>query len=110
MHPKLTRRQMLRLTGQAVAFGALAGSGCVSRKKPSPAPRGTVIGETTGAAAGIKMLADGGNAFDAIVTAALVAAVANPAKCGIGGYGGHATLALAGSKKIISVDFNSTAP
>ena len=111
MTTKLSRREMLRLTGQAVALGALVSTGCVSAKKTSPKyPHGVVVGEAAGAAAGIKILADGGNAFDAIVTAALVAAVANPGKCGIGGYGGHATLALAGGKKIISIDFNSTAP
>lgn len=102
---------MLRLTGQAIALGALAGSGCVRIKKQSLTnPHGAIIGEAHGAAAGMKVLADGGNAIDAVVAAALVSCIASPAKCGIGGYGGHATIALAGGKKIVSIDFNTTAP
>lgn len=103
---------MLRLTSQAAALAALSGSGCfTSSKKPTRQnPNGVVIGEANGAAAGREVLADGGNAFDAVVTAALVSCIATPSRCGIGGYGGHATLALAGGKKIVSIDFNSTAP
>ena len=103
---------MLRLTAQAAAFGALTGTGCftASKKSARQNPNGVVIGEANGAAVGMKVLADGGNAFDAVVAAALVSCIATPARCGIGGYGGHATLALAGGKKIVSIDFNSTAP
>jgi gamma-glutamyltranspeptidase/glutathione hydrolase len=63
-----------------------------------------------GAAHGEQVLADGGNAVDAIVTAALVSAVVSVHNCGIGGYGGHMTLALDGGKQVISIDFNTTAP
>lgn len=103
---------MLRLTGQAVALGALAGSGCLAaEKKAAPKnPHGAIVGEINGVVAGMKVLEEGGNAFDAVVAAALASAVGSPAKCGIGGYGGHATLALVGGKKVVSIDFNSTAP
>ena len=112
MNRHTSRREMLRLAGQTVALAALSSGGCLATTKKSPLanPHGVIIGEPNGAAAGMKVLADGGNAIDAIVTAALVSCMATPARCGIGGYGGHATLALAGGKKIVSIDFNTTAP
>lgn len=112
MKKTLSRRQMLRLSGQVAACTVLGGSGCrtAARKPALHNPNGVILGEEHGAAAGRKVLADGGNAFDAAVTAALVSCVATPARCGIGGYGGHATLALAGGRKVVAIDFNSTAP
>jgi gamma-glutamyltranspeptidase/glutathione hydrolase len=112
MSTHFSRRDMLCLTAQAAALGALAGAGCLTTAKKSTRqnPNGIIIGEANGAAAGMKVLADGGNAFDAVVAAALVSCIVTPARCGIGGYGGHATLALAGGKKVVSIDFNSTAP
>jgi gamma-glutamyltranspeptidase/glutathione hydrolase len=56
------------------------------------------------------MLRSGGNVADAIVTAALTAAVAAPHQTGLGGYGGHAVLALEGGRRVVAVDFNSMAP
>jgi gamma-glutamyltranspeptidase / glutathione hydrolase len=44
------------------------------------------------------------------VAAALTAAVVVPHQTGIGGYGGHATLAVDGGRKVKSIDFNSMAP
>ncbi|MCP5116284.1 MAG: gamma-glutamyltransferase, partial [bacterium] len=38
------------------------------------------------------------------------AGVVAPQSCGIGGYGGHMTLAFAETGKVTSIDFNSTAP
>jgi gamma-glutamyltranspeptidase/glutathione hydrolase len=52
----------------------------------------------------------GGNAVDAAVTAALVASVVAVPGCGIGGYGGHLVIALPRGGKVVSIDFNSTAP
>src|SRR5262245_29829453 len=71
---------------------------------------GAVRGEPTAEKAGHKILAAGGNAVDAIVAAALTAAIVVPHQTGIGGYGGHATLAVDGGRKITSIDFNSMAP
>ncbi len=107
-----SRREMLRLTGQALAVGAL-GANCgfaATEDSPPTSPHGAIIGEVNGAAAGMKVLADGGNAVDAVVTAALVSCVAAPWQCGIGGYGGHLTLALAGGRRVVSMDFNSASP
>jgi gamma-glutamyltranspeptidase/glutathione hydrolase len=71
--------------------------------------RGLVIGFTEAAEAGNAVLADGGNAVDAIVAAALVAGVVAVSRCGIGGYGGHMTIGLPNGKAT-SIDFNSEAP
>src|SRR5262249_807253 len=55
--------------------------------------KGLVIGQAESAAAGNAMLAGGGNAVDAVVTAALVAGAVALPSAGIGGYGGHLVLA-----------------
>ena len=55
------------------------------------------------------MLAGGGNAVDAAVAAALVAAVVSVSNCGIGGYGGHFVIAKPDGS-VSAIDFNSAAP
>ena len=78
---------------------------------PSLAGRfGAIEDEPVGAAAGRRVLEQGGNAIDAMAAAALVTCIASPTQCGIGGYGGHMTIGMAGGKKIASIDFNSAAP
>lgn len=67
-------------------------------------------GEPTAEQAGLAMLQRGGNVADAIVTAAFTAAVAAPHQTGLGGYGGHAVLALDKGRRLVAVDFNSMAP
>src|SRR5207247_10898981 len=69
-----------------------------------------MAGFATAVSVGEKILASGGNAVDAIVAAALTAAVASPQNCGIGGYGGHMVVALSRRKKVMTIDFNGTAP
>ena len=101
---------MLSLTGQAVALAAL-GTGCTtSSNGKKPGTYGRVTGDLVGDLVGEHILAEGGNAIDAVVAAAMVACVTSPHRSGIGGYGGTLTLALAGGKKITSIDFNSVAP
>jgi gamma-glutamyltranspeptidase/glutathione hydrolase len=68
-----------------------------------------VTGQAEGAAAAREILAGGGNAVDAAVTAALVAGVVAVPSCGIGGYGGHMVIARPDGK-VAAIDFNSTAP
>jgi gamma-glutamyltranspeptidase/glutathione hydrolase len=72
-------------------------------------PAGRVIGQREGAAAGEAVLASGGNAVDAAVTAALVASVVSLSNCGIGGYGGHLIIARPDGR-LAAIDFNSAAP
>jgi gamma-glutamyltranspeptidase/glutathione hydrolase len=101
--PGMTRREFpgaLLATGAMVSRLAGAQSGEVM---------GVIRGEPTAEKVGQQVFAAGGNAFDAIVAAAFTAAIVAPHQTGLGGYGGHATLALAGGK-LTCVDFNSIAP
>jgi gamma-glutamyltranspeptidase/glutathione hydrolase len=111
MAKKYSRRKMLARTFQAAACGLML-PGCLPARKmrrPSLAG-GEVIGEEFGAQAGERVLREGGNVVDAIVAAALVSCVAAPSRCGVGGYGGALTLALAGKKGVKCIDFNTMAP
>ena len=102
---------MIRRTAQAIVLGTIGLPGCSRLKKTERAAAiGAVTGEEAGAAVGEAVLAKGGNAIDAAVAAALVSCIAVPSRCGIGGYGGHMTIAFAGEKKVTSIDFNSAAP
>jgi gamma-glutamyltranspeptidase/glutathione hydrolase len=104
-----TRREMLKLTGGLVAVNAVTTRPPLAEAQET-VTRGLVSGGPRAAAVGQQVLNEGGNAIDAAVAAALAAAVGAPAACGIGGYGGHMVIALAGGKKITAIDFNSTAP
>lgn len=103
---------MLRLTaGSAIASALAAPSICrAAAERSFSSTRGAIIGETAGEEAGARILAEGGNAIDAAVAAALVSCVAVPSRCGVGGYGGHMTIAVDGGRKVTSIDFNSAAP
>jgi gamma-glutamyltranspeptidase / glutathione hydrolase len=100
----MNRRALLQLSGAAAA--SLIPGARVS----AAAPSGKVVGHATAAQAGEEVLRTGGNAADAVVTAALVAAVVALGHCGIGGYGGHAVVALPGGKKVTAFDFDGFAP
>lgn len=102
---------MLGLTGKAVVLSTVAPSFSYAvEKKWWRGQAGAIAGNVVGNTVGEKVLAKGGNAVDAAVAAALAACVSSPGNCGIGGYGGAATIAVDGGRKIVSVDFNSTAP
>ena len=105
----LSRRHALRLIS-ATALGSAAFPFILRGAPVSANLSGHVIGEPTADKVGRQVLASGGNAIDAIVAAALVAAVAAPNQTGIGGYGMSATIAPAGGGPIVSIDGNSTAP
>ncbi|MEX0677039.1 MAG: gamma-glutamyltransferase [Pirellulales bacterium] len=74
-----------------------------------PGSAGLVIGQPQGAETGTRVLADGGNAVDAAVAAALVSGVVAVPMCGIGGYGGHLVVGWPDGRAA-SIDFNSAAP
>ena len=104
----LTRRSFVRLTGATA--GALLLPEFSLAGDDSQSPKGLIKGEPTAEKVGERVLAEGGNAFDAIVAAALTATIAAPYQTGIGGYGGSAMLATSGGKRITAIDFNSMAP
>ena len=81
----LTRRSFVRVAG-ATAGALLVPVFSLARDK-SPPPKGLIKGEPTADKVGERVLAEGGNAFDAIVAAALTATIAAPYQTGIGGYG-----------------------
>jgi gamma-glutamyltranspeptidase / glutathione hydrolase len=93
----------------------LGGASKDARHPPSPAMtatsgRGVVAaGHAHEVAAGLAMLEDGGNAIDAVVAAAFAGYVAEPAMCGIGGYG-RMSAYVAERRELISVDHYLRAP
>jgi gamma-glutamyltranspeptidase/glutathione hydrolase len=100
------RRSFLAITGGALATAAA--NQAIGAKQVSSG-HGLVVGHPEANEAGMKVLAEGGNAVDAIVAAALVAGVVAVSRCGIGGYGGHMAIGLPNGK-VTSIDFNSEAP
>src|SRR6476469_568414 len=103
---RLDRRTFLTTSGCALA--GLAAHRSFGASPPSK-NHGLIVGPPEGAEAGMAVLAEGGNAVDAVVTGALVAGVVAVSRCGIGGYGGHMTIGLP-SGKLTSIDFNYEAP
>jgi gamma-glutamyltranspeptidase / glutathione hydrolase len=102
MHNTFSRRTLLQMIG-------LAGPRCLWADEPAPRRTGLVTGHVEGARAGEDVLASGGNAVDAAVTAALVAGVVAIGGCGPGGYGGHMMIATGDGRRITAIDFNSAA-
>lgn len=103
MTKSASRRKFLKSTALGLAFGPSLHGGT------APA-LGGVIGEPQAAGAGNRVLAEGGNVVDAIVTAAATAAITSPQMCGFGGYGGQLILALQGGARVTSIEFNTVAP
>jgi gamma-glutamyltranspeptidase/glutathione hydrolase len=103
---KVTRREFSRQLASATA-GLAAASAMAAEEGGAP---GVIRGEPTAEKVGQQILAAGGNAIDCIVAAAVTAAIVAPHQTGLGGYGGHMTLAVEGGKRVTSIDFNSMAP
>ncbi len=100
---------MLRSTSLMLSALALRPSGW-STEAGTKSSGGAIAGEPTAARIGQDILDSGGSAIDAILSAALAAAVVSPHNCGIGGYGGHMVITLAESRKTVAIDFNTAAP
>lgn len=71
---------------------------------------GYVVGEPVVEGIGAKILADGGNAADALIATALAGAITQPHQTGIGGYGSHGVFAMDGGQRIAALDANTVAP
>jgi gamma-glutamyltranspeptidase/glutathione hydrolase len=105
----MNRRRIVQHTGIAAIGAAVIPSGGCRTPQITDSP-GQVIGQPGAEEFGNEVLADGGNAFDAIAAAALVGAVTQPHQTGIGGYCMYGTFAVDGGKRIVCMDANSTAP
>ena len=107
---RFTRREIISLAGKAALVGALAPRLARGAEENSAQAFGAVVGDPIAAKIGETILKDGGNAIDAAIAAAFAAGICTARNSGIGGYGGHAMIALTGGKKITAIDFNSAAP
>lgn len=107
--PQYSRREMLSVTGKMLLGSAVGSQFSFAKTENSSNDFGAVVGEPAAAKIGEKILREGGNAIDAAVATAFASGITSPGKCGIGGYGGHAIIALANGK-VSAIDFNSTAP
>ena len=88
----------------------LAASSWVRADLRPPSENGYVVGEPVVEGIGAKILADGGNAVDALITTALAGAITQPHQTGIGGYATHGMFAMDGGRRIAALDANSMAP
>ncbi|MBL9176768.1 MAG: gamma-glutamyltransferase family protein [Verrucomicrobiaceae bacterium] len=103
--PSLSRRRFLMQTG-----GMLAASSWVRAELRTPSELGYVVGEPVVEGIGAKILADGGNAVDALIATALAGAITQPHQTGIGGYATHGMFAMDGGRRIAALDANTVAP
>jgi gamma-glutamyltranspeptidase/glutathione hydrolase len=101
----MNRRDFLTTAGACVGVMISTSHGWCAES----ARFGVVTGHAQAAQVGKAILAEGGNAVDAAVGAALVAGVVALPSCGIGGYGGHLLIGQP-SGCVIAIDFNGTAP
>lgn len=103
---RIDRRDFLHGAGASALLLGL------SRDMRADAPKTQttgVNGQLQGAEVGNAILAQGGNAVDAIVAAALTAGVVAIPLTGIGGYGGHIVISKPDGT-VHAIDFNTAAP
>jgi gamma-glutamyltranspeptidase/glutathione hydrolase len=102
-----------RLIETAALAATLAGGLVAAVPQAGAAPEAksyAVASESPGAThAAARVLDAGGNAFDAMVCAALISGFTNPSSSGMGG-GGFAMLWSARDQKAVVLDFRETAP
>lgn len=106
-----SRRRFLlnTLAAQTTLAGLYSTTHSVEPRRHSNSRKPKVLGKTTDARISFFPIPEG-NAIDAAVATALIAAVQAPSQTGIGGYGLSAIVATDGGQQIIAVDANSTAP
>jgi len=104
------RHFLLTTLAAAPVVSSLAAPSSVhpQRRRGRSAAR-RIAGKTTDARIRFLSIPDG-NAIDAAVATALIAAVQAPSQTGIGGYGLSAVVSTDGGRQIVAVDANSAAP
>src|SRR5262245_6484350 len=101
---------MLALSAGAAVGGALASTLAFAADEKSSSVHGAIVGDPAATKVGEKILTGGGNAIDAAIATAFAVGIVSPSKCGVGGYGGHAIIPLAATRKTVAIDFDSMAP
>ena len=109
-HKSYTRREALALASKVTVAGAIAPALRLRADERSASAFGAIVGDPAATKVGEKILKDGGNAIDAAIATAFAVGIVSPSKCGVGGYGGHAMISLAGGRKTIAIDFDAMAP
>ncbi len=107
-HVDNTRRTGVRLTASLVA--ALLIASVVGRGQVMAINGMVVSSHPMATEAGLHILQQGGNAFDAAVAVAATLAVVEPLMSGLGGVGGYALVYDSKTQKIRSLDFIGAAP
>jgi gamma-glutamyltranspeptidase/glutathione hydrolase len=108
-----TPRKLRRLLETSALVGAVSGGLVAAAPQAGALPAAksyAVASESPGATnEAARVLDAGGNAFDAMVCAALISGFTNPSSSGMGG-GGFAMLWSARDQKAVVLDFRETAP
>jgi gamma-glutamyltranspeptidase / glutathione hydrolase len=107
--PSLTRRHFIAQSSALVAAACTSSSSVQADLRP-PSATGYVVGEPAVESVGAQILAEGGNAVDALIATALAGAIMQPYQTGIGGYGAQGMFAMDGGKRIAALDANTIAP
>ncbi len=100
-----------RFIAHSAGFVATAFTSSWARADLRPTSEiGYVIGEPAVEEIGTKILADGGNAVDALIATAMAGAITQPHQTGIGGYATQGMFAMDGGRRIAALDANTIAP
>jgi gamma-glutamyltranspeptidase/glutathione hydrolase len=109
LYPSIPSRR--RFIAQSAGFVAAGFTPSWARADLRPTSEiGYVIGEPVVEGIGAKILADGGNAVDALIATALAGAITQPHQTGVGGYATQGMFAMDGGKRIAALDANTIAP
>ena len=101
----ISRRRFFMQTSSLIAA-----SSWVKADLRQASETGYVVGEPVVEEIGAKILAEGGNAVDALIATALAGAITQPHQTGIGGYATQGIFAVGGGKRIAALDANTVAP
>lgn len=106
----ISRRAFLLKCSCAASACALAPWRVVAQDAPPAKLMSGLTGHPQAVSVGKQVLANGGNAVDAIVAGAFMAGVVALPSTGIGGYGGTAIVGGLPDNRVSAIDFNGTAP